>query len=183
MKQDYNVEVEWRPFELHPEFPPEGWRPPPEYWARYADSTERLTRLAAELEMPYVRRDVLPSSRRALEASEYARAQGKHEPFHTAVFSKYFGGGLDIGSWDVLSDAAREVGLDADEMRRLTDAGTYAMRLDALVAESRALGITGVPAYIFGGKYAIVGLQSEEMFHKAMSLLQSELEAEGGEAS
>ena len=104
-----------RPY-LRPDTPPEGMRLSPQIRARFAGANERLKQMAHAAGLEMVQPDVIPNSRRALEATEYAREQGKHEQFHRAVFNKFYGEGQDINQWSVLRAAAEEAGLDPDEM-------------------------------------------------------------------
>jgi predicted DsbA family dithiol-disulfide isomerase len=169
--QDYDVEVEWRAFELHPEIPPEGMQLPPHLRAGLVGMSDRLQEMAQEAGMPMFMPDPIPNSRRALEAAEYARAKGIHKDFHTVVFRQLYAEGKDIGCWEVLRAAAEEVGIDADAMQRETEAGSYRAAVDRQIAEARALGITGVPAYIFDDQYAVVGAQPYEVFQRIMARL------------
>ncbi len=117
--------------------------------------------------------EVIPNSRLALEASEYARERGRHEAFHEAVFRKFYGEGQDIGRWDVLWAAAVAVGLDPEGMQRETAAGRYRAAVDAQIAEAQAIGITGVPTFIFDGRYAVVGAQPYEVFRGVMGRIMA----------
>lgn len=167
--------MEWLPFELHPEIPPQG-QAMPEYVqaASRRGIHDRLREMAAESGRDMVFTDWMPSSRRALEASEYAREQGRHETFHRVVFRKYYGEGQDMSRWEVLRAAAEEVGLDPDAMQRATESGTYADVVDRHIREAHELGITGVPAYVLGGRYLIMGAQPYEVFRRAMADLAEE---------
>lgn len=174
LKKEYGVDVEWRPFLLHPEWPPEGTRLPPHVREHFADTYERLKKMADESGLPMVRPDTLPNSRRSLEASEYARAHGKHEEFHHTVFRKLYGEGQDISKWEVLRTAAKEVGLDADEMQRETESGNYREVLDAQLEKAHALGISAVPTYIIDDKYSVEGVQPFEVFQRVLKKLAKE---------
>ena len=171
LKKEYSVYVEWRPFSLHPEWPSEGVRLPPHVRERFSTIYERLQKIADDNSYPLVRLDNLPNSRRALEASEYARAHGKHEKFHRVVFQKLYGEGQDIGKWEVLRSAAQEVGLDADEMQFETEAGNYRDVLDMQLEKANALGIHAVPTYIINDKYPVEGAQSFEVFESVLKRL------------
>jgi predicted DsbA family dithiol-disulfide isomerase len=57
----------------------------------------------------------------------------------------------------VLRSAAEEVGLDPDEMEESTVSGRYKPVVDAITQKAKSMGITAVPAYILGRKYAILG--------------------------
>lgn len=176
MKTEFDVSVEWLPFELHPDIPPEGFEWPEQVRARRAEAHARLKQMAQAIGMPIIFQDRSPSSRRALEASEYAREQARHEDFHRVVFRKYFGEGQDISHWDVLRSAAAEVGLDADAMQQATERGLYRKVVDRQVMEAHALGITGVPAYIFNNEYVIFGAQPYEVFQQAMQHVLAEID-------
>jgi predicted DsbA family dithiol-disulfide isomerase len=66
------------------------------------------------------------------------------------------------------------VGLDADEMQRLTDEGHYREAVDAGIAEAVALGVSGVPTYILDDRYAIVGAQPHDAFRQVLDRLEQE---------
>ncbi len=117
--------------------------------------------------------EVISNSRLALEASEYARERGRHEAFHEAVFRKFYGEGQDIGRWDVLRAAAVAVRLDPEGMQRETAAGRYRAAVDAQSAEAHAMGITGVPTFIFDGRYVVVGAQPYEAFRGVMGRIMA----------
>ena len=174
MAQEYDVEVTWLPFELHPEIPPEGMDLPPHIRAGFGGMSERLQQMAREMGREMVIPDRIPNSRRALEASEYAREQGKHDDFHRVVFQKFYGKGQDMSDWAVLRAAAEEVELDSDEMQQKTDGGDYKTAVDEKFNTARMMGITGVPAYILGDKYAIIGAQPYEVFQQTMTRLKAE---------
>ncbi len=124
--------------------------------------------------LPLVVPEIIPKSRRALEASEYARNHGIHEAFHKVVFRRFYGEGQDLSRWQVLKAAAEEVGLDADVMQRKTENGDYKSILDARMSELFALGATGVPLYIFDGKYAVIGLQPYDAFQEVMAHISAD---------
>ena len=152
---------------------PPGGRPLSEYIRRAhaGGAAARLRQLAQESGRDIVFMDWTPSSRRALEASEYAREQGKHEAFHHTVFQKFYGEGQDMSKWDVLRAAADEVGLDPDEMERETESGKYHVVVDRHIQQAHAMGITGVPAYVLGERYLIMGAQPYELFQQVMAEL------------
>lgn len=173
------MDVEWLPFDLHPEIPPEG-QPAPAYVRQTARNAvgERLRQMARESGREIVlEREWIPSTRRALEASEYAREQGRHGAFHRIVFGKFYGEGKDISDWDVLRAAAVEAGIDPEEMQQKTESDRFKAVVDEHTRRAQALGITGVPAYVLGDKYLIMGAQPFELFQEVMAELRSESSA------
>jgi len=113
----------------------------------------------------------IPNTRRAHESTEYAREKGKLLEYHRAVFDKFYGKGEDISQWEVLRDAALQVGLDADEMQREVESGKYTAQVNAMVREAQQIGVSGVPTYVLNDRYAIVGAQPYEVFLQALKKL------------
>ncbi len=174
LKTEQDLTLEWRPFLLRPDMPQEGMRLPEYLRQRYAVTGERLRNMAHEAGMEFVQPEFIPNSRRALEASEYAREEGVHEPFHQAVFRKFFGEGLDISDWEVLGAAAEGVGLDPAAMRRETESGQYSERVVGHYAQALSMGITSIPTYVLNDRYAIVGAQPYELFEATLERIASD---------
>jgi predicted DsbA family dithiol-disulfide isomerase len=172
--EKHNAQVEWRPFYLRPDTPPEGMELPDYVKSRMAQTNVRLKQMAnaAGLEMVFATR--IPNTRLAHEATEYATQKGKHLEFHSVVFDKFYGRGEDISQWDALRDAALQVGLDADEMQSEVEAGKYTATVNALVKEASQIGVTGVPTYVLNDRYAIVGAQPYEAFLQALEQIKKE---------
>ncbi len=168
MKQDYDVEVTWEPFDLHPEVPPDGMPTPQWILEKWDQTGNHLRRMADEAGLPMVQPEWQPNTRRAHEATEYARAHGRLAEFHRRVFDKFYGEGRDIGSWDALREAAADAGLDPDDMQRAVEAGEYRAILDEKFQFAHEIGVTGVPLYVFDDRYAISGAQPYEMFRRFM---------------
>ncbi len=171
---NHGVDVEWMPFYLRPDTPPEGMELPAYLRERAAEVNERLRQMAREngMEMTPLKR--ILNTRRAHEATEYARVHGKHQDFHRVVFRQVYAEGKDISQWDVLRAAAEEVELNADEMQAEVDAEKYTATVQTLVYEAYALGITGVPTYVLNDRYAIVGARPYSVFQQVMARMADE---------
>lgn len=169
LKQEYNVEVDWRPFYLRPDTPPEGMELP-DYIkrARENGSEERLRMMAEMHGMTFKSTERILNTRLAHEATEYAREHGKANEFHKIVFRKVYGEGQDISKWDVLHSAAEEAGLDADDMQNQVESGKFTSEVAGQVQWAYRIGVTGVPTYVINDKYAIVGAQPYEVFKNAL---------------
>ena len=163
------MEVEWRPFYLYLDTPPEG-RDLPERVkrARAQGSEERLRRLAHSYGMEFLSTQRIYNTRLAHEATEYAREHGRGNEFHKVVFRKVYAEGQDPSQWDVLRSAAEEVGLDAEEMQREVEAEKYMAAVVDKVRWAYQIGVTGVPTYVINNQYAIVGAQPYEVFKSAL---------------
>jgi predicted DsbA family dithiol-disulfide isomerase len=170
LQAEYKVEVEWRPYYLRPDTPPEGMDLP-DYivQARANGSDERLCEMAKLHGMKFASPGRIYNTRLAHEATEYAREHGKALEFHHAAFQKVYAEGLDIGKWDVLHAAAKEAGLDADHMQSMVESGKYTAEVAAQVMQAQQIGVTGVPTYVINDRYAIVGARPYEVFKNALA--------------
>jgi predicted DsbA family dithiol-disulfide isomerase len=85
-----------------------------------------------------------------------------------AVYAAFFEHGQDIGQLDVLLDIAAAQGLDrAATAEQLASEPGKAEVLDD-VREAQQLGVTGVPFFVFGRRYALSGAQPPEMILRAL---------------
>jgi predicted DsbA family dithiol-disulfide isomerase len=171
LKPEFDLEIGWRGFQIHPEWPAEGM-PAAEFrreltpearhaiWARIgemADATGIAMRSPA----------ILTNSRLALEAAEFAIELDKGEAFEERVYRAYFNEGLNIGQQRVLAELAAQVGIAAQAMNVALESNRYTLRLknNAMVARQR--NVDGVPTF-FLGEYPLVGAQNEETMRQIL---------------
>jgi predicted DsbA family dithiol-disulfide isomerase len=175
LKEEYNVEVEWRPFYLRADTPPEGLELP-DYIkrARANGSEERLASMANAYGMDFKSTERIYNTRLAHEATEYAREQGKLNEFHKIVFRLVYAEGQDISQWNVLRNAAQEAGLDGEAMQRDVESGKYTESVNEQVQRAYQIGVTGVPTYVINDRYALVGAQPYEVFKNALAQIMSQ---------
>ena len=171
LRRDYPVEIDWRPFFLRPETPPEGLPLPPFIRERQKDPNSPIKRRAAAAGLKMVPRELIPSTRRAHEAAELARERGRLEPFQAALLRRYWGEAQDLYALDVLRDAGAEAGLDPDEVQRAVEDGRYREVVEAQVEEAHSLGISSIPTFLIGDQLAIQGAQEYDVFKLAMERL------------
>jgi predicted DsbA family dithiol-disulfide isomerase len=163
--------VDWRPFFLRPETPPEGLPLPESIREKSRDPNNPLKRRAAREGLKMVDRELIPSTRRAHEAAEYAREHGRLEPLQAALLRRYWSEGQDLYAWDVLRAAATEAGLDPDGLQRALESGAYTQRVEEAIQEAHALGIHAVPTFVIADRFAIQGAQEYPVFEEAMKRL------------
>jgi predicted DsbA family dithiol-disulfide isomerase len=170
LKDEYQIDVEWRPFYLYFDTPPEG-RDLPDYVkrARANGSEERLRSIALSYGMDFRSTDRIYNTRRAHEATEFAREQGRSNEFHKVVFRKVYAEGADPTQWDVLRSAAEEADLDPDEMQSQVESGRYTAYVEEQVQWAYQIGVQGVPTYVINDRYALVGAQPYDVFKQALA--------------
>src|SRR5262249_31080482 len=140
-----------------------------------------LRRRAAREGLVMVRRDVIPSTRRAHEAAEYARAKGKVNQMHAALLRRYWSEGQDLYAMDTLRGPAAEVGLDPDELERAIETGAFRPVVEGYIRAAHEMGIGAVPTFIFDERLAVEGAQELPVFCQAMARLGVEPKAKAQE--
>ena len=178
LEREHGARVDWLPFDLHPEYPPEGI-PREELHRRYPEDAHARTREMVEASgMPYnPPPEIVPRSRKALEVTELARERGLHEQVHERLMRAYWAEGQNIGDEEVLLGLVAGTGLDRDEAAAALAHGSYAERVDASTAEAQRNGINAIPAFVLGGRLLLLGAQPHETFERALRQLA---ETDGG---
>ena len=174
MRQEYDAEITWAPFDLHPEYPPEGITLA-ELHSRYGlESGERdpLRDRFAAAGLVYDRPEIVPNTKLALRLTELARQRGLHGPFHDRLMDAYWSEATNIGEPDELRRLAAEVGLDADGVERvIADQSTYLDVVEGSTRQAFSIGITAVPAFLLDRRLIVLGAQPLEVFRSAFAQL------------
>jgi len=163
LKPEFDFELEWRGFQIHPDWPAEGI--PADKLREMGDAAsrqatwERITSMADAVGFSIKPPAVLTNSRAALAATEFARESSRDEALEERIYRAYFNEGENIGDASVVVRLAGEAGLDASEVAEATKSPKYEMRLknNSLAANQR--GVSGVPTF-FIGEYPLVGAQT-----------------------
>jgi predicted DsbA family dithiol-disulfide isomerase len=171
MRERFGATTTWLPFDLHPEYPPQG--------ISRADYHRRLGREVDERMRTFFERNglawnpplVIPNSRNALRVAELARDEGLHAAFHDRLMDAHWAEGADIGDADVLRAFASEVGLSTDGVERVLAGDDYAERVQVSTSQAASLGITGIPAFLLDDRLLVVGAQPREVFESAFARL------------
>jgi predicted DsbA family dithiol-disulfide isomerase len=169
LRREAGARVEWLPYDLHPEYPPEGI-PRSELERRYGPAmSEQVRRMTEEAGLVYnPNPERVPNTRRALEVIEWARPQGRHDELHDRVMDAYWVEGREITGWDELAACVSDVGLDADEARAEVEAGLARAAVDASTQTAQRHGVNAVPAFVFDGRLLVSGAQPHEILQRAI---------------
>ena len=161
------VDVEWRPFEIHPEVPIQGMPVedlpyPPDVWARMQ---EALRASAGAEGLDIGKRPKVSNTHRALLAGAYAQTEeaDRFPDFHERLFTAYFSEGYDLGDPAVVDQLAQDAGVEVGRMRAAIESGRYEATLSATSDDARALGISGTPTFVFDRRVAVSGAQPTEL--------------------
>ena len=174
VRREFDADVLWLPFDLHPEYPPEGI-PLAELHRRYgigAGDADPLRDRFAAAGLEYDRPQIVPNTRLALRLAELARELGAHEPFHRRLMDAYWSEATDIGNPDELRRLAAEAGLDADAVERvLPDSSAYLDEVEGSTRQACSIGVNAVPAFLLDRRLIVLGAQPLEVFRRAFAQL------------
>jgi predicted DsbA family dithiol-disulfide isomerase len=166
LKKEFDLEIEWRGYQIHPEWPAEGI---PIEKVRSAGDMDmrqqvwkRIATMAEAEGLPIAPPSVFTNSRAALAACEYARELGKDEEFEARIYRAYFVEGANIGDPALIARLSAEAGLDPAAVADAIKSPQYEMKLknNALAANQRQVG--GVPTF-FIGEFSLVGAQTTDV--------------------
>jgi predicted DsbA family dithiol-disulfide isomerase len=98
----------------------------------------------------------------AFEGFQYAQGHGQGNAYNHRVLTAFFQDGQDIGSIDVLTQVAGEVGLHEQEFREALQSRKYReAHQRALRRAHHKAGVVGVPMFVIG-RQILTGLQDRE---------------------
>lgn len=166
LKPEFDFELEWKGFQIHPEWPAEGM--PAAQWRSGMDPETRKaiwTRIVGMGEAAGIAMkppETYTNSRLALEAAEFAKSTGRAEAFEERIYRAYFSEGLNIGRIGVLRELAADAGIDAAAMSEALESGRYQATLKETTIAAHQRGVSGVPTF-FAGEFPMVGAQSEDV--------------------
>ncbi len=174
MRRRFGAGITWLPFDLHPEYPPEGI-PRASLEQRYGPAIHERTRATIEAAgLVFNPPDRIPNARRALAVTELARERGVHEPVHTRLMHAYWSEAADIGDAEVLLDSVAQAGLDRGEAEEAIANGAYVERVLASTREAHGHGIHAIPAFVLDDRVLVMGAQPHGIFEQAITMLETE---------
>jgi predicted DsbA family dithiol-disulfide isomerase len=168
LRENFEVEVRWKAFPLHPETPEEGIPLEELYAARNIDVAQAkalMKKVAQELGLPWGERKRTYNSRLAQELGKWAETKGKGNEFHDAAFRAYFVDGINLAKMDELAGLAKAVGLSEIEAREVLQARAFREAVDSDWVLSHRIGISAVPTFVIDHQ-AVVGAQPYEVLEQ-----------------
>jgi predicted DsbA family dithiol-disulfide isomerase len=171
------AKVRWHPFELNPDLPAEGvdrkgyleakFGGPARAAEIYARVREAGVRAGLDFAFEAIVRQ--PNTRDAHRLIAWVQSRGDAGPLVERLFRAYFQEGRYVGDRDMLTALAAEAGWDADAARAWLETGLGADEIAEAEERVRALGISGVPFYIFDGRVGLSGAQPPETIRAAIA--------------
>jgi predicted DsbA family dithiol-disulfide isomerase len=183
--EDFDVLVRWRPFMLDPTIPPEGLDRQDYMLAKFGPERlktihDPLIAAGDELGVPFDF-DAITRTPNTLDAHRLIRwahtVERQHETAER-LFMAYWSEGQDVSDRDVLARCAGDAGINAAQIRELLDSAQDVEETKAEIQHATSIGVTGVPTFILGQSYALVGAQSPEVLADAIGRVAKEVTAE-----
>ncbi|MBX9711165.1 MAG: DsbA family oxidoreductase [Xanthobacteraceae bacterium] len=180
---DVPLEVHWRPYFLNPWVPREGISREDYLTTKfgsvdaYQGIAGRVVQAAKEEGLQYNNERVKrqPNTIDCHRLIHWADAIGKAAAMKQKLMELYFRDGGDLTDINVLVQAAADVGLNADEVRKRLATDEDVDFITAQAQDASAKGISGVPTFILGNKYAISGAQPADQLAAAIRQVAAEM--------
>ncbi len=161
IRSEFEIDIAFRQFPLHPDTPIEGLTLEQLFAGRNIDlaaAQSRMSALMAEEGLPYGNRTMTYNSRMAQELAMWAETQSGGEKIHDALFQAYFVDDVNLAKTENLVTLAEQINLPGDEARRVLEDRSCRAAVDSDWQRARDLGITSVPTFVIGNQ-GIVGAQ------------------------
>jgi predicted DsbA family dithiol-disulfide isomerase len=165
-------DVKWRPYRLDPTVPRGGMDRQAYMRAKFSDDRMKIVEMhkqiaeegakdGIEFDFGAIARrpDTLDSHR----LIRWAEANGVQDDVVERLFIAYFENGEDIGEIRVLADIADICGMDGVEVAQMLESDADIALVEREDQIAHEMGVTGVPAMIFGNRLAVSGAREPEL--------------------
>lgn len=176
---ELDITVQWRPFQLDPSIPTLG-KDRKNYMlekfgsqAKIDEIHDTLIKAGEEYDIEFDF-DAIEFAPNTLNAHRLIRWAGEISPqvqdrVVGELFSLYFEQGEDIGSDEILVEAAEAADMEYTIVETLLEGHADEDNVRAEIDTANQMGVRGVPCYIIDQKYALMGAQSAEVLADAIA--------------
>ena len=173
LSEEFDLDIKWHSFEIHPETPPEGVDLEKRFGIEMlGNSLINLKSRGKNLNLKFGELKYMPNSNLAHQLSLYAKDMGVFDSIHSKLMTAYFKDLKDIGSLEVLIDISRSVGLDSMETYKILSKNTYKKEVDRLSSVAINDGITSTPTFIINDTKVFSGAQPLDYFRNILKDLK-----------
>jgi predicted DsbA family dithiol-disulfide isomerase len=167
--------VTWRPFQLNPDMPAAGMSRQ-EYVTRKFGASQakdiysRVAGVGAEVGIPFAFDKIArqPNTLAAHSLIGLAGSAGLQDQVKEALMHAYFIDGVDLTKTENLVAIATSAGLDQAAAEKCLADPQSRQTVEEEDQRARAIGVQGVPFFIFNGKVAVSGAQEPAALFDAM---------------
>jgi predicted DsbA family dithiol-disulfide isomerase len=182
---DQTPAVRWYAFQLNPQLPDSGVARK-QYLESKFGGPERAKEIYARvsaagkragIDFAFDAIQVQPNTINAHRLMHYAAEHGGQDEMAEAIFRRYFVEGADLSDKDTLADIAQQAGMNRDEVAAYLASDADRALIEEQDRRARAIGVEGVPFFIFNQRLALSGAQPPEVIVEAMEKAREELAA------
>ena len=172
MSNEIDFEINWKPYELHPEIPKNGYDKKLYMQQKFGDASGRaspynqIKEIGKSLgfEFNFSKTERIPNTFSAHRLLWKSKEFNLQTELSEALFEAYFSDGKDIGSDEVLAGIAQEVGMDKLKILKFLSSKEGGQETADEEMEFIEKSIGAVPTYFINEKYIIQGGQEPETF-------------------
>tara|TARA_B100001123_G_C15066729_1_gene929931 strand:- start:304 stop:957 length:654 start_codon:yes stop_codon:yes gene_type:complete len=171
LQPELKFEISWKPYELHPEIPQEGYDKKIYMQQKFGSSDgkplyEEITKVGDSIgfEFNFSKTKRIPNTFMAHRLLWKAEQCNLQTELSEALFRAYFTDGADIGSKEILSEISLSVGMNKEETISFLESAEGGQEVANLEMEFIERSIGAVPTYFINDKYIIQGGQEPETF-------------------
>lgn len=170
-RPDVKAEVLWRPFRLDPSVPREGVDRRAYLQAKFGDNPNRAAMSEAlrsegageGLDFAFDKIARTPNTLDSHRLIRWAAGAGVQDNVVERLFEAYFFDGRDIGDAAVLTEVAEAAGMNGALVANLLSGDADLEPVEREAGMASQMGISGVPTFIFDGKFMISGAREPEI--------------------
>ena len=185
LRPNISFDVRYRPYRLDPSVP-KGGVDRAQYMAARFGVDGKLEEAHAVIAAEGLKEDITfdwaairrtPNTVDSHRLIRWAEAQGVQDEVVERLFIAYFENGEDIGDIRVLADIADICGMDGAQTADLLESDTDVALVEREDQLAREMGVTGVPAMIFGNKIAVSGAREPQVLAMVIDKASGEADA------
>ena len=180
---DITADIEWQPFELNPQMPPEGQEITEHITQKYQISEQQAEQnreaikqrgLSVGYEFGNRGGGRIYNTFDAHRLLHWAKTQGKQTELKLALFDLYFKDSGNPSDHAHLLETVNRVGLDVTEAKKILDSDQFTDDVRQLQQRYQSAGVQSVPAVIVNNKHLISGGQPADVFQQALTKIAQE---------
>ena len=177
------VEVEWKSFQLDPNYIASPEDNMVDHLAeKYRKDTELAQGMLNDMTQNaknsgldfHFEKAIMANSMHAHRLLHLAKKNHLANELKEALFKAYLTDGKDINDLEVLTVLGLEVGLHVDAVNEVLHSDAYTDAVHQDMKEAQAIGVQGVPFFVFDNKYAVSGAQHVETFVQTLDKVWQE---------
>lgn len=179
------IEIEWQPFELNPDMPPEGEELREHVARKYGSSKEDSDRARDQIsqagakygfEFNYFDGMKIVNTLDAHVLLEYAHTVGKQTELKLRLFSAFFTEQKDVSNRTVLIEEAVAVGLPKAEVEQQLSEPQLKNKVRQQESQWHQMGVSSVPTVVFNRTSALTGAHPQDTYEQVLRELVSEVD-------